>query len=122
MPDRFAKLFDDLPYLLGGHLMLSLCCALIGVLVSVPFGALATRHPKLQGPVLTIAGLIQTIRTSARNCLSGRLVSTGWSTAVTTLTPPSAGLSRSRFLPWYQSRSAARSTSTARLKKPDSEL
>ena len=61
MPDRFAKLFDDLPYLLGGHLMLSLCCVLIGVLVSVPFGALATRHPKLQGPVLTVAGLIQTI-------------------------------------------------------------
>ncbi len=23
MPERFAKLFDDLPYLLGGHLMLS---------------------------------------------------------------------------------------------------
>jgi osmoprotectant transport system permease protein len=61
MPERFARLFDDLPYLLGGHLMLSLCCVLIGVLVSVPFGALATRHPRLQGPVLTIAGLIQTI-------------------------------------------------------------
>jgi len=56
-----ADLFADLPYLLGGHLLLSISAVLVGVLISVPFGALATRHEKLRGPVLTIAGLIQTI-------------------------------------------------------------
>ena len=61
MSDSLRQLFSDLPYLLGGHLLLSVACVLIGVLISVPFGALATRHKKLQGPVLTVAGLIQTI-------------------------------------------------------------
>jgi len=61
MSRGLADLFADLPYLLGGHLLLSISAVLVGVLISVPFGALATRHEKLRGPVLTIAGLIQTI-------------------------------------------------------------
>jgi len=58
---ELADLFEDLPYLLGGHLLLSLSCVLIGVLVSVPLGALATRRERLRIPLLTVAGLIQTI-------------------------------------------------------------
>ena len=56
------NLFVDLPYLLGGHLLLSISAVLIGVLISVPFGAVATRNPKrLRASLLTTAGLIQTI-------------------------------------------------------------
>ncbi len=61
MSQALRDLFADLPYLLGGHLLLSLSAVLIGVLISVPFGALATRHDRLRGPLLTVAGLIQTI-------------------------------------------------------------
>lgn len=61
MSEGLADLFADLPYLLGGHLLLSISCVLIGVLVSVPFGALSAHNKRLRGPVLGIAGLIQTI-------------------------------------------------------------
>ncbi len=61
MMEKLEPLLEDLPYLLGGHLMLSVCALLVGVLLSVPFGALATRNEKLRGVVLAIAGLIQTI-------------------------------------------------------------
>ena len=42
MSRGLTDLFADLPYLLGGHLLLSISAVLIGVLISVPFGALAT--------------------------------------------------------------------------------
>lgn len=61
MGDKLAQHLDDLPHLLGGHLLLSISAVLIGVLISVPLGAIATRHEKLRNGVLTVAQLIQTI-------------------------------------------------------------
>ena len=48
MSEKLAQHFDDLPYLLGGHLLLSISAVLVGVIVSVPLGAYATRNPRLK--------------------------------------------------------------------------
>jgi osmoprotectant transport system permease protein len=61
LADRFA----ELPELLAGHLLLSVTALAIGIVVSVPIGIAATRHPRLRGPVLAVAGLIQTIPSMA---------------------------------------------------------
>ena len=61
MSDRLAQHFDDLPHLLGGHLLLSISAVLVGVLISVPLGAMATRNERMRQGVLTVAQLIQTI-------------------------------------------------------------
>lgn len=61
MSEKIAQHFDDLPYLLGGHLLLSISAVLVGVLVSVPLGAYATRNARLKNGLLTVAQLIQTI-------------------------------------------------------------
>jgi osmoprotectant transport system permease protein len=56
-----AELFAEFPYLLGGHLLLSVGAILVGVAISVPLGAAATRSQRLRGPVVGAAGVIQTI-------------------------------------------------------------
>jgi osmoprotectant transport system permease protein len=61
LSDRFA----ELPQLLAGHLLLSVSALAIGVLISVPLGIAATRHSRIRGPVLTFAGLIQTVPSMA---------------------------------------------------------
>jgi osmoprotectant transport system permease protein len=50
-----------LPEYLTGHLQLSLVAIALGTAISVPLGIAATRMPRLQGPVLAVAGAIQTI-------------------------------------------------------------
>jgi osmoprotectant transport system permease protein len=61
MSDSLAELFADLPYLLGGHLLLSVSAIGIGVAISVPLGVAAARSERLRGPVVTAAGVVQTI-------------------------------------------------------------
>lgn len=61
MFDKLEQHLDDLPHLLGGHLLLSISAVLIGVLISVPLGAASTRNEKMRHGVLTVAQLIQTI-------------------------------------------------------------
>lgn len=52
---------DLLPDLLGAHLRLSLLALLLGAGISLPLGVFITRRERLQGPVLGVAGVIQTI-------------------------------------------------------------
>ncbi len=55
----------DLPINLTGHLQLTLMALAIGVTCSVPLGVWVTRKPRWQGPVIGVAGVIQTIPTLA---------------------------------------------------------
>jgi osmoprotectant transport system permease protein len=61
LADRFA----ELPDLLAGHLLLSVSALVVGIVISVPLGVAATRHPRLRGPALAFAGLIQTVPSMA---------------------------------------------------------
>jgi osmoprotectant transport system permease protein len=50
-----------LPYLLGAHLRLTLAALLVGTAVAVPVGILVSRAPRLEGLVLGLAGVVQTV-------------------------------------------------------------
>jgi len=50
-----------LPYLLSAHVRITLGALLVGTLVAVPLGILVSRAPRLEGLVLGLAGVIQTI-------------------------------------------------------------
>jgi osmoprotectant transport system permease protein len=50
-----------LPYLLGAHVRLALSALLLGTAVAVPVGILVSRAPRLEGLVLGLAGVIQTV-------------------------------------------------------------
>ena len=65
MTSNLADRFAELPQLLAGHLLLSVSALVIGIAISVPLGIAATRHPRLRGPALTVAGLIQTVPSMA---------------------------------------------------------
>ena len=65
MTGNLADRFAELPQLLAGHLLLSVSALVIGIVISVPLGIAATRHSRLRGPVLTLAGLIQTVPSMA---------------------------------------------------------
>ncbi len=65
MSSNLADRFAELPQLLAGHLLLSVSALVIGIAISIPLGIAATRHPRLRGPALTFAGLIQTVPSMA---------------------------------------------------------
>jgi osmoprotectant transport system permease protein len=50
-----------LPYLLAAHVRLTLGALLVGTAVAVPAGVLVSRLPRLEGIVLGIAGVVQTV-------------------------------------------------------------
>jgi len=54
-------LAPDLPRLLGQHLVLVLVSVALAVALAVPLGIAAHRRPKLSGPVMAFAGLLQTL-------------------------------------------------------------
>lgn len=56
---------NELPQLLGGHLLLSMSALAVGILISIPLGVLASRSSRWSGPVLTLASLVQTIPSMA---------------------------------------------------------
>lgn len=61
MSPALAEALAALPALARSHLLLSLCAVGIGILVGLPLAIASTRYARLRGPVLGLAGLIQTI-------------------------------------------------------------
>ncbi|MFZ6184350.1 ABC transporter permease/substrate-binding protein [Nannocystis pusilla] len=55
------ELLPTLPGYAAAHLQLSLVALLAGVLVSVPLGIWASRHPRAARPVLAVASALQTV-------------------------------------------------------------
>ncbi|HDS01455.1 MAG TPA: ABC transporter permease subunit [candidate division Zixibacteria bacterium] len=52
---------DLLPNYLGSHLLLTMLALALGIFICLPLGCLVTRVKSLQWPVLSIAGILQTI-------------------------------------------------------------
>ncbi|MBS1272466.1 MAG: Choline transport system permease protein OpuBB [Candidatus Marinimicrobia bacterium] len=61
MMEAFTNQLTHLPDYLGGHLRLVLVALVIGTLISIPLGIIATRHKRLESAIVGIAGVIQTI-------------------------------------------------------------
>jgi osmoprotectant transport system permease protein len=77
-----------LPYLLAAHVRLTLAALLTGTAVAVPVGILVSRAPRLEGLVLGLAGVIQTVPALALLAVMVPLLA-------------SAGLSGIGFLPAF---------------------
>ncbi|MBD3217063.1 MAG: ABC transporter permease subunit [candidate division Zixibacteria bacterium] len=58
---EITKQLDLLPDYLGSHLLLTLLALALGIFICIPLGCLVTRVKPLQWPVLSIAGILQTI-------------------------------------------------------------
>ena len=61
MGGEFAEFWRTLPGYLAPHMLLTLVALGVGVAVSVPLGVLLTRQKRLQLPVLSAAGIVQTV-------------------------------------------------------------
>ncbi|RPI20173.1 MAG: ABC transporter permease subunit [Acidobacteria bacterium] len=61
MSSRLAEQLALLPEYLGNHMILTLCALAIGISISIPVALLATRVGWLEWPVLTFAGVMQTV-------------------------------------------------------------
>jgi osmoprotectant transport system permease protein len=59
--DRLESLLPELPGFFANHVLLSVGAVVAGVALSLPLAALAIRHRALAGPLLGLAGVIQTI-------------------------------------------------------------
>ncbi len=55
------ELLTRLPEYLGGHVLLSVAAMVVGLLVSLPLGVLASRRPRLAEVLLGGAGILQTV-------------------------------------------------------------
>ncbi len=61
MSRNVLERFAELPGFLSGHLLLSISALLVGLMISLPLGILASRSDRARGPVLAVASLVQTI-------------------------------------------------------------
>ena len=61
MSDALREQLQYLPDYLGRHLILTIVAIAIGIAISLPLGLTAIRVPRLRGPLLTVASIIQTI-------------------------------------------------------------
>lgn len=61
MSENLRAQFAVLPDNLANHLLITVVPLLIGIAISLPLAILATRRPRLQTPLLTIASVFQTI-------------------------------------------------------------
>lgn len=78
MSENFRQQLDLLPGYLANHLKISVIAMSVGVLVSLPAAVLLARRRELRYPVLTVAGVIQTIPSLALLALMVPLIdSTG---------------------------------------------
>ncbi len=59
--NRLAEQLALLPELLAHHLLLTLLALAAGIALSLPLAVLAVRLPGLRGPLLALAGVIQTV-------------------------------------------------------------
>ncbi|MFA9381292.1 MAG: ABC transporter permease [Acetanaerobacterium sp.] len=53
--------YPDVLKSVGQHIQLVMISVLAGIVISIPLGIFLTRHKRLAGPVLAIAGTIQTV-------------------------------------------------------------
>jgi osmoprotectant transport system permease protein len=58
---QIAAALANLPEYLGWHVLLSLSAVLAGVSISLPLAIFSARTPLLRGPILAVAGVVQTI-------------------------------------------------------------
>ncbi len=58
---RVLEQFDELPVLLSGHLLLSVCSLGVGASISLPLGVVCARSARWRVIALSIAGILQTI-------------------------------------------------------------
>ena len=65
MRENFIARLQELPDLLGGHLILSISAIIVGLVISVPLGVVASRSPRLRSTFLAIASVTQTIPSMA---------------------------------------------------------
>ncbi len=65
MRENFIARLQELPDLLGGHLVLSISAIIVGLVISVPLGVVASRSPRLRNTFLAIASVTQTIPSMA---------------------------------------------------------
>jgi osmoprotectant transport system permease protein len=61
MDERVAAALRVLPDYLAQHVVLSACALALGAAISLPLAVIAAKRPTLRWPLLTVAGLIQTI-------------------------------------------------------------
>lgn len=61
MNDALREQLVVLPEYLGRHIQLSLVALALGIVISIPLAVVAFRIQRLQGPILGVAGMIQTI-------------------------------------------------------------
>lgn len=61
MDDRFVAAWARLPDFFGQHVLLSLSALLLGLVLSLPLAIIAFRSKLLRWPLVTAAGIIQTI-------------------------------------------------------------
>jgi len=61
MTSRLAEQLALLPDYLGNHMVLTLTALALGIAISLPVGLMATRLRWLEWPVLTFAGVMQTV-------------------------------------------------------------
>ncbi len=74
MSDNLRQQLERLPEFLGGHLQISISALAIGVVVSVAAAMLCVRVKRIQGPVLSVASVLQTIPSLAMLALVFQLV------------------------------------------------
>ncbi len=56
-----TQALEQLPSLIGAHLQLTLVALAVALGISLPLGVLLARSPRLRGPALGVAGVLQTI-------------------------------------------------------------
>lgn len=61
MSENFSQRMNELPGFLSHHLMLTVIALGVGIAISVPLAVALVRLPKWRYPVLTTAGVIQTV-------------------------------------------------------------
>lgn len=76
---------DDILPALREHVTLTVAAVLLGLVISLPLAVLASRRPRLLGPLLTATGVLYTIPALAAFGLLGPL--TGYLTFTTALIP-----------------------------------
>src|SRR5438876_6922717 len=61
MIERIASALDVLPDYLARHVLLCVSALALGVTLALPLAIVASRHPRLRLPALTVVSLVQTI-------------------------------------------------------------
>ena len=61
MSERIVSALSLMPERLGWHMLLTSVALALGMLISIPSAIFAARRPAVRGPLLAIAGVVQTI-------------------------------------------------------------